>query len=227
MKINKNELKRLIVENLKKSKEFKNLNERFVPSGPPRKLSPEETQGGKVSHGVFGKLFPTNWAELKGVDPSREPEFEKNPALFDDYGEEASIKTMLYKDPKTGLKTHRPKITPEDVKGLSGLQYPEGFTSQQLNAELGNKSREAFKPYDEGGTGYTADMSTDRQPGKLKRKNAAADKLENVQIKIQEIIVGLEGKASSSEEDANRIEYLKQMYADINDVIELIDSIKI
>lgn len=236
MKVNKSMLKKMIKEGLYSSKEYKKLNEKFYPSSI-RKLNKGEDPTKKTSHEAEGFIEPTIFPDefdpeiYPFADPSH-PEhdamkkrFKDDPSAMSDYRQPAKIRTMFYKDSKSGLKTHRPKIRPADLEGIEGLRYPESdsMSSQKINTELGSQSRGEFSPFDEGGASFSDEISSSRRPSKRERMAQASNKLDEVAINIQEKIAMLEEEGGNEE----RVEYLKDLYDNILMVLEGIDSINI
>jgi hypothetical protein len=236
MKITNKKLRQLIAEGLSKSKEFKKLNEKFYPSNV-RKLNKGEDPTKKTSHEAEGFIEPTIFPDefdpevYPFADPSH-PEhdamkkrFRDDPSAMSDYRRPAKLRTMFYKDSKSGRKTHRPKLSASDLEGIEGLRYPESdsMSAQKINTELGSQSRGEFAPFDEGGESFSDDISTARAPSKRERKAEASNKLESLMINIQEKIVTLEEEPGNED----RIAYLQSLYEDIQMILEEIDSINI
>lgn len=233
MKINKSMLRKLIAENLKKSKEYQNLSEKFYPKSVRKLGKDDDKRGGKVSHELEGEIEPTMMSELDPevypfADPAHEDHeemkkvFSDNPAAFSDYRQDARIKSMFYGKPGE-KKTHRPKIDPSDLEGVRGLRLPDDMTLTQANRELSSQSREQLAPYDEGGESFSSDMSTRRGPSKQRRKSNAMMSLENTQIKIQEKIIELEEEGGQGD----RITYLRELYDDLQSVADTLAGIRI
>lgn len=231
MKITKSMIKKLVAENLKKSKEFKNLNEKFYPRSVRKLGKDDDKRGNTVSHEFEGEIEPTMISELDPeiypfADPSHEDyasmkkRFEDDPSEFSDYRKDARIKSMFY-GPKGG-KTHRPKISPEDLEGVEGLRLPNDDL-RAANRELSSQSRSELAPYDEGGASFSDELSTSRGPSKQQRKSNAVMTIDNAQIKIQEKIIELESEGGQQE----RIEYLKSLYEDLQTVMDTLTSINI
>jgi hypothetical protein len=231
MKITKSTLKKLISENLKKSKDFKKLNEKFYPKSVRKLGKDDDKRGGSVSHEFEGEIEPTMMSELDPAvypfaDPSHEDHasmkkrFSDDPSAFSDYRQDARIKSMFYG--KKGKKTHRPKIEPSDLENVHGLRLPDDDL-RAANRELSSQSRSELSPYDEGGESFSDDISTARGPSKQRRKSNAMMTLENTQISIQEKIVELESEGGQQE----RIEYLQGLYTDLQEVIDTLSSINI
>ena len=120
-------------------------------------------------------------------------------------------------------KTHRPKLAPEDIAGLEGLRFPEDMTATQANRELSDQSRSELSPYDEGGESFSSDLANRRGPSKQKRKSNAMIKIESTQIEIQEKIIELENEGGQEA----RIEYLKGLYENMQEVMDLLATIRI
>jgi len=233
MKINKSTLRKLIAENLKKSKDFKNLNEKFYPKSVRKLGADDDKRGGKVSHEFEGEIEPTMMSELDPevypfADPSHadharmKKQLSDDPSLFSNYKKDAKIKSMFY-GKKGEPKTHRPKIEPEDLEGVEGLVFPSDISSTAANREIGSQSRDLLAPYDEGGESFSSDLSTRRGDSKQKRKSNAVIKLEDTQIKIQEKIIALEEEGADSE----RIAYLNELYDDLQSVLDVLSTINI
>lgn len=233
MKINKSTLKKLIEENLKSSKEYKNLTEKFYPKSVRKLGKDDDKRGGKVSHEFEGEIEPTMMSELDPevypfADPSHpdhdemKKQFKEDPSLFSDYKRDAKIKSMFY-GKKGEPKTHRPKIDPSDLEGIEGLRIPDDMTIQTANREISNQSRAEFAPYDEGGESFSGDLGTRRGPSKRARKINAEIALDNVQIKVQEKIIELENEGGQED----RIEYLRELYSNLQEVMDLLETINI
>ena len=233
MKITKNTLRKLVAENLKESKDYKTLSEKFYPKSARKLGKDDDKRGGKVSHELEGEIEPSMMSELDPeIYPFADPghpdhtemkkRFKEDPSLFSDYRRDAKIKSMFY-GKKGDPKTHRPKLTPEDIAGLEGLRFPEDMTSTQANRELSDQSRSELAPYDEGGESYSADLGNRRGPSKQKRKSNAIIKIENTQIAIQEKIIELENEGGQEA----RIEYLKGLYENMQEVMDLLATIRI
>ena len=233
MKITKNTLRKLVAENLKRSKDYKNLNEKFYPKSVRKLGKDDDKRGNKVSHEFEGEIEPTMMSELDPeVYPFADPthpdhaamkkRFKDDPASFSDYRKDARIKSMFY-GKKGDPKTHRPKLEPEDIAGLEGLRFPEEMTSTQVNREISDQSRTELSPYDEGGESYSADVGTRRGPSKQKRKSNAMLKIESTQIAIQEKIIELENEGGQED----RIEYLNGLYENMQEVMDLLSTIRI
>lgn len=232
MKIKKSALRKLIAENLGKSKEFKTLNEKFYPKGIRKLGKDDDNRGGKVSHEAEGEIEPTMMSELDPevypfADPGHEDyremkkRFEDDPSLFSDYRKDARIKTMFY-GKKGEPKTHRPKITAADLEGIEGLRFPEDMTDTQANREIGTQSRDEFAPYAEGGESFNTSASSRRGPSKARRQSDAIMKIDNMQVGIQEKILEFQ---EAGEQD--RVDYLTSLYNDLDEVKEVLASIRI
>jgi len=236
MKVNKSILKKMIKEGLYNSKEYKRLNEKFYPKNI-RKLNKGEDPTKKTSHEAEGFIEPTIFPDefdsdvYPFADPSHpdhdtmKKRFKDDPSAMSDYRQPAKLRTMFYKDSKSGLKTHRPKLSASDLEGIEGLRYPESdsMSAQKINTELGSQSRGEFAPFDEGGDSFSDEMTTARGPSKRERMAQASNKVDEVAISIQEKIAMLEEEGGNEE----RVEYLKDLYDNILMVLEGIDSINI
>lgn len=233
MKITENTLRKLVAENLKKSKDYKNLSEKFYPKSVRKLGKDDDKRGGKVSHEFEGKIEPTMMSELDPeiypfADPSHpdhnemKKKFKEDPSMFSDYRRDARIKSMFY-GKKGDPKTHRPKLEPADIAGLEGLRFPDDMTATQVNREISDQSRSEFAPYDEGGESYSDEVGTRRGPSKQQRKSNAMLKIENTQIAIQEKIIELESEGGQED----RIEYLKGLYENMQEVMDLLSTIRI